>query len=229
MQNSAKYAFVAVVAIIFFGAFGSYWFFLRGDTPSRAALRTAPVTTVAGDSPLSPVGDWNIVSSDQVFVGYRVAELFGGETIKTTAVGRTNSVSGTMTITETAVTAVTLSADLTKMTSDRPQRDRVLVDSGLQTRTFPQATFQLTTPIPLGNAPALGDEVNVVALGDLTLHGVTHQVSIPMLARWNGATITVAGSTRIEFGDYDIEAPNNAFVSVEHSGEFEVQLTFVPA
>ncbi len=71
---------------------------------------------------------------------------------------------------------------------------------------------------------------SATASGDLTLHGVTRPVDVPVEARWSGTTIEVVGTIPVNFADYDIEAPSvGGFVSVEDEGEIELQLTFVPA
>ena len=164
-----------------------------------------------------------------MFVGYRVQELFGGETIKVTAVGRTPAVEGTMTISGTQVTAVDITADMTQLKSDKAPRDGQIKTRGIETDSFPTATFKLTQPITLPAAPEQGKEVDVTATGELTLHGVTKTVEIPLKASWNGDTIAVAGGADVAFSDYAIEPPTNAIVSVDDNGEFELQLTFVPA
>jgi len=230
MQKSAKYAFIAVVAVIVFGGLGFYWFFLRDDAPPRASLQSSTATTVEGAAARSTAdGTWKVAPGEGAFVGYRVEELFAGETIKKTAVGRTTSVDGTLTISGSTVTEATITADVTRLKSDSTRRDGQIVDRGLQTKTFPGATFKLTTPIQLPGAPEKGREVAVTATGELSLHGQTRTVEIPLQAKWDGATITIAGGTRIQFADYGIEAPTNGIVTVDDTGEFEIQLTFVPA
>jgi hypothetical protein len=92
---------------------------------------------------------------------------------------------------------------------------------------FPDATFTLTTPITFDEAPERGESVDVSATGDLTLHGVTKSVTIPLQARWNGATIQVVGSLDIAFAEYGITAPSFAdFVSVQDHGTIELSLVF---
>ena len=39
----------------------------------------------------------------------------------------------------------------------------------------------------------------------------------------------MAGGAKVAFADYGITAPTNQIVSVDDNGEFELQLTFVPA
>jgi polyisoprenoid-binding protein YceI len=230
MQKSAKYALIAVVAVILLGGAGFYWFFLRDDAPSRASLQTTSQTAAPGVAePASADGTWTVQQGDNVFVGYRVQELFGGETIKVTAVGRTPAVTGTMTVAGSEITAADISADVTKLTSDKSQRDQQVKTQGLQTSQFPTATFKLTEPITLPSAPAKDEKVEVTATGELTLHGQTKTVQIPLQAQWTGSTIAVAGGTKVAFSDFGMTAPTAPIVSVDDNGEFELQLTFVPA
>ena len=66
-----------------------------------------------------------------------------------------------------------------------------------------------------------------VVEGDLTLHGVTRSVTIPLDARLSGGVITVTGSLPIVFSDYAIEKPTPFIVlSVADGGTMELQLLF---
>lgn len=228
MQKSVKIALAAVVVVILLGGAGFYWFFLRDDAPERASLQTSSQAAEASDRS-SADGTWKVEAGTDVFVGYRVSELFGGETIKVTAVGRTPGVEGTLTVSGSEVTAAEITADMTRLKSDKAPRDGQIKTRGIQTDDFPTATFTLTQPITLPGNPEKGKEVDVTATGELTLHGVTKTVEIPLKAVWNGGTITVAGGAKVAFSDFDIEPPTNAIVSVDDNGEFELQLTFVPA
>jgi polyisoprenoid-binding protein YceI len=168
------------------------------------------------------VGSFSDFSSG--FVGYRVEEELANVGAAT-AVGRTPDVTGSMTISGTAITAAEFTADLTTLESDDDRRDGQLQRQGIETGTFPTATFTLTAPIDLGSVPAEGQVVSVTATGDLTLHGVTKSVEIPLEARLSGGVVTVTGSTTIVFADYDIEPPSSFIVlSIADQGILEVQL-----
>ena len=205
MQKSAKYALIAVVLVILLGGFGFYWFFLRSDAPPRASLQIGTPSSTLADAPSTADGTWTVQRGDAVFVGYRVQELFGGETVKATAVGRTPAVDGTLTVAGDQITTADVRADVSQLSSDKSQRDQQIKTRGLETDTFPDAEFVLTQPIALGSAPSQGQEVDVTATGDLTLHGQTRSVEIPLKARWDGGTITVAGGAEVSFADYGIE------------------------
>ncbi len=232
MQRSAKIAMAASALVILGGAFAFWWFVLRDDAPPPAALpvRTAVTTTTGAGGqqiPGAPVeGTWTLSQASDVFVGYRIQELFAGETISKTAVGRTPAVTGTLTIADGQVVAAEVTADVTQLSSDQSQRDNFTRRSALETDEIPSATFSLTEPIALPQPVEVGDTMEVSATGDLTLHGVTRPVQIPLQASWNGSTISVAGGLHIVLADYAIEPPDIALVSVEEEGELELQLVF---
>ena len=130
------------------------------------------------------------------FVGYRVQEqlaTIGGNV----AVGRTPNVSGTLTISGTKLTTATITADLTTLQSDDSRRDGQLRRQGIETGTYPTATFTLTSPVEVTSVPADGQTVEVTATGNLTLHGVTKEVQIPLTARLTGSVIEVTGVAQI--------------------------------
>ncbi len=158
MQKSVKIALAAVVVVILLGGAGFYWFFLRDDAPERASLQTSSQAAETSDK-TSADGTWNVETGTDVFVGYRVQELFGGETIKVTAVGRTPAVEGTMTVSGTQVTAVDITADMTQLKSDKAPRDGQIKTRGIETNDFPTATFKLTEPITLPGNPEKGKKV----------------------------------------------------------------------
>lgn len=219
---------MAVVGVVVLGGLGFYWFFLRGDAPKRASLpaRSAVATLVPGTPVGSPDGEWKLSPGDGIFVGYRVQEQFAGETIEKTAVGRTIAVSGTMTIAGGQVTAVTIEADLTRLTSDQGRRDDYIRTRGLETNTYGTATFTLAQPVALPGDTRSGQAFELNAVGDLTLHGVTQRVELPLQAQWDGKVIDVAGGVTIVLADYGMDPPSNSIVSVAGEGELELQVSF---
>ncbi len=217
-----------MVAVVVLGGLGFYWFVLRGDAPDRASLpdRTSVTTVAPGTAVGSPDGEWRLSPGEGIFVGYRVQEQFAGDTIEKTAVGRTDGVEGTMTIAGGQVTAVTIEADLTRLRSDQDRRDEYIQTSGLETKDFPTATFTLTEPVALPTDLPAGTQFELTAVGDLTLHGVTTRVELPLQAQWDGAVIDVAGGVTIVMSDFGIDPPSNSLTSVADSGELELQVTF---
>jgi polyisoprenoid-binding protein YceI len=233
---------LGLVGLVVLGALaaagGFAYLFLRGapppavglGTPSPGSTAQAPASTGAGTAQ----GDtWTIDTSigsfddfSSSFVGYRVDETLA-ENRANTAVGRTPSVSGSLALDGSTITSVEVTADLGQLRSDDDRRDGRLREQAIETDDFPTATFRLSSPIELGSVPADGQTLTATATGDLTLHGVTKTVQVPIEARLSGDVVTVTGSIEILFADYAIERPTSFFVlSIEDHGIMELQLHF---
>jgi polyisoprenoid-binding protein YceI len=62
-------------------------------------------------------------------------------------------------------------------------------------------------------------------VGDLTLHGVTKSVTMPIQAKLVSGQIALAGSIDIVFSDYGVAVPQSQIVlSVDNHGTLELQL-----
>ena len=120
----------------------------------------------------------------------------------------------------------TIEADFTAIVSNDDRRDNK-IQGALETSQFPTATFVLTEPADFGTIPDGAESVSVTATGDLTVHGITNSIEMPLEARLVDGVIVVIGSTEIVFADYDVEAPSAVIVlSVEDRGQIELQLFF---
>ena len=216
-------ATVLAVGLVAGGALA--WVAFGGDAPAAPSL---PSGTTAAGGPETADGSWRIAPGDGVYVGYRVTEVFAGDVVRKTAVGRTGSVEGTMTIEDGRVTQARVSADLRRLRSDSDRRDAVIRERGLESDRFPIATYSLSEPIVLDPPPARGEARRSVAVGTLTLHGITRTVRLELDTRWDAATISVVGTSPLAFADFGIEPPDTPVVTVDTVGKFELALTFVP-
>jgi polyisoprenoid-binding protein YceI len=243
MSKTAKIVVAVVAVVVVLGGAG-LWYATRDTAPEAANLDAIDVptgstppgsgsTSGTGGSAAAPEtadGTWVVVPSDDVFVGYRIDELFAGETISKTAFGRTGAVEGEIVVDGSQVTEATFTADVSELKSDEDRRDGAIGTRGLQTETFPEATFTLTAPIELPSEPVEGQEVTVSATGDLTLHGQTKPVTLELTAKWTGSAITVAGSAPIVLADFGIDVIEiPGFVTIEDHGTLELQLLLQPA
>jgi polyisoprenoid-binding protein YceI len=249
-----------LIALLAGGAIGFSYLFLREPAPAAVGLSTASPTpsaatataatdpsadagasaTQAGGSSTTTGdgldGTWNVDASigsfsdfSGSFVGYRVEEELANVGAET-AVGRTPDVTGSLMLAGTQITAVEMSADLSTLQSDKSQRDGQLHRQALESDQFPIATFSLTQPIDLGTVPADGQVIQATATGDLTIHGVTKSVQIPVEARVAGDVVTVTGSIDILFADYGMSRPTSFLVlSIADHGTMEFQLQFTKA
>jgi polyisoprenoid-binding protein YceI len=234
----------AAMLVIAAGGGAFAWWFLKDDAPAEvditqaaAQVDEAPATTAATDatdaattgidgtwSVDTSIGEFSYEDSTGTFVGFRVAEELSGLG-STTAVGRTPDVTGTLTVDSTTVTAVTIEADMTSITTNDNRRNDKVQDA-LETGQYPTATFVLTEPIELGDI-AESATIDVQATGELTIHGVTQTVTIPLQAQLVDDTIVVVGSLDIVFADYGVEVPTAPIVvSADDHGPLELQLFF---
>lgn len=161
------------------------------------------------------------------FVGFRINEELAGFGAKT-VVGRTPDVSGSMELSGTQVIGAEFLVDMTTLITDDPGRNAAIkgATGGLETVAFPEARFELTQPIELGEVPAEGASISVQAVGNLTVHGVTNEVTIPLTAELSAGVIIVFGELQgLLLSDYDIPTPSAIVVlSVEDNAAMELQL-----
>ena len=208
------------------------------EAEDAAAETTAEPEAPADDAPADEateedapadaglVGRWEVLADGSSFAGYRVEEELA-RIGATTAVGRSTVLTGSLVFDGAAITEVVIEVDLTALTSDDSRRDGALRRQALETNTYPSTTFTLTEPIPIDAAPAEGETLSVTATGDLTLHGVTREVQIPMEGQLVGDRVAVVGSLEIVFADYDMDSPSAFIVlAIDDHGIMEFQLVF---
>jgi polyisoprenoid-binding protein YceI len=227
--------FIGIPVLIFLVAVVApyvYIHFIEGPAPKKLSLsdpKSSSSTTTGGGSDSSAAtsdsveGTWT-VTKDGTIVGYRVGEVLFGQ--NATAVGRTDAVTGDLTINGTTATAGSFTADLTKVSSDQGNRDNQFQGRIMDTATYPTATFKLTQPIALSNIPQNLVKITEKATGDLTLRGKTRSVTFDVVARRNGDKIEVNGSIPITFADWGIPNPSFGPATTEDHGVLEFLLVF---
>src|SRR6266516_901902 len=214
-MNNRRTLIAAIVGgALILGAAGVgiiYFVVFAGSSPQKLALNSPAPSSSASTSPDSSAGagTWTVGSGSQA--GYRVRETLASLSAPSDAVGRTTAVTGTLTLTQAAsgysVDAADFSVDVSKLSSDQSRRDQRIHSQGLESDRYPTATFKLTSPIALTADAASGQTIHVSATGDLTIHGVTKSVTIPIDAQLTGSKIEIGG-----------------FVSVENNATMEFQL-----
>ncbi len=246
MSKQIKFLALSVILVVVAAGAGLFWF-LGGDSPDEVSLEAATqqlsdddaaADTSTGDVEVATTGeiegvwtvdtesgDFDYETATGSFVGFRIEEELSGLG-SVTAVGRTGDVDGSITIDGSTLSAATFEVDMTTITTEDSRRDDNVQDA-IESSEFPTASFLLSEPIELGDGAAEGDALAVDATGELTIHGVTQLVTIPLQAQLVGETVVVVGSIDITFSDYDVEVPESQIViSVEDSGTMEFQLLF---
>ena len=146
-------------------------------------------------------------------VGYRVSEVLFG--IDTEGVGRTEDVTGSVTLIDTTMTEAEFTVDVASMKSDDGRRDGQFRGRIMETQTFPTASFTLTSPIDLGVTATEGATLDTTISGELTMHGVTNPVSFEIAAKIEGNRLGVIGTIPVTFVDYDIVDPSITGITVK--------------
>lgn len=203
---------------------GIYFLFFNEDSPDEFELTPVEEQAEPADGDLA--GTWSAAAGSEA--GYRVREKLANLPAQSDAVGRTADVTGTVVIDEASVSAASFEVQLATLASDEERRDDRVRDT-LQTDQFPTATFELTEPIDLADPGAATATVD--AVGDLTIHGVTKSVTIPIEAARNGDQLELVGAVTFPMADFGITPPSiGGFVTVEDDAtlEFKILLEQAP-
>jgi polyisoprenoid-binding protein YceI len=224
---------IAVAAVLAAaGPFVYIHFFNRAPTalslsPGNPAASSPSGGTATVPEASGPVaGTWTAAAGS--VVGYRVNEVLLGQ--NATAVGRTTSVTGHLTIQGTTATAASFSVPMDTIRSDKSQRDAQFDGRIMDVARYPTGTLTLTSPIDLAPLPAPGAIKSYTPHGTLTLHGTTRAVTFTLTAergaaRTGDAQIKLAGHIPVLFSDYNIQNPSFAgFVTTQDHGLLEFLL-----
>jgi polyisoprenoid-binding protein YceI len=235
VRNRILLAAVAGLAALALVAGGAYIYFFSGlrTSPAQLGLTASPAATNSPASTAGLVGNWTVTTGS--LAGYRVKELFVGQSSKHEAVARTSTVSGGLTVSGDSsgyqVSSLTLTVGLADLHSvdsvagrDVTQRDGV-VSRQLGVQQFPTATFTAVTASVPGTVSS--QQVDVTATGKLTIHGVTKDVTVTAKAQQVGDKMEVAGNVSINMADYQVSPPQVGFVTVDSAVtiEFDVFLS----
>jgi polyisoprenoid-binding protein YceI len=218
---------VAVVSVAAFGA--TYLLFFTPKAPPPVTLNDpqdqSPASARTED--FDPVGTWAVQEGSET--GYRVREKLARLPAPSDAVGRTTAVTGGFELSgepgRYSVSGIHVRVDVTKLASDSPRRDNALRERGLETDRYPSATFNSRGLTELPGDIGDGEPVDLTLDGEIMIHGVTRQVSIPVEAQLVSRRIQVVGSLTIPMADFGIEPPSIAnIVAVQPTGTLEFDL-----
>ena len=201
-----------------------------GDRASNETAEQVDDADEADDSEVSLVmlddatGSWTL-TGDSV-AGYRVVEDFVGGIADFEAVGRSSEITGSLEIDATTLAAAQFSIDVASIESADRMRNESFTGPVMNAAEYPTAEFVLTAPVDLGDDPTSGELLTVDVTGQLTMRGVTNDVTFPLDATLVGDEVQAAGSILVVFADYGIENPSNLFVEVRDEGLVEFSLFF---
>jgi polyisoprenoid-binding protein YceI len=158
------------------------------------------------------------------FAGYRIQEELRGVG-NNVAVGRTPEVDGQVTFVGGTLAAARFEVDLTSLVSDDNRRD-----ARVRSQLGPDATaeFEMSGLIQIPEVPPVGEVIELMVPGVLTIDGTSNEVEIELQAVVTETGLLVAGNTVIVLEDYDVEVPSASMVlSVSDEATVEWQLFLV--
>jgi len=162
---------------------------------------------------------------------YRVTEQFVGVAFTNEAEGTTNLVSGTLTIDAdgTIAPGSKLTIDLRGLKSDQDQRDGFIQNRTLETAKFPNAEFVPTKVTGLEKMIPSTGQAGIALTGNLTIHGVTKEVTFQGIATFNPRNNSVAGraKTSLTFDEFGLSQPKiGRLASVDNKIDLALQFKF---
>lgn len=223
---------LVLIAVIGFGAAYAYFFSGLRSAPPALALATPTPGASATAAPAAAAldGTWTVAAGS--LAEYRVNEVFAGTPSPHQAVARTSAVSGGLTVTGLEAGNLTFTAQLGSLTSvdsvagltnfNVSNRDR-LVQQSLQTSQFPTAVFKAAA-VTLPANVAGGDQVQVSVPGQLTIHGVTRDVTATVTVQVSGTEVQAAGQIKTDMATFNINPPSAPFTTVDRNVEIDVLL-----
>ncbi len=181
--------------------------------PTLAAPTAAPtsgqqVPASGGESTAGPL-TFQVVPGSTA--NYRVREQLVKLSLPSDAVGKTEAVSGQITVLpDGSVDSQNskFSVDVSTLVSDESRRDGFVSRNLLDTAQFPQVVFVPTSISGLNGLPQPGEQVSFQMTGDLTVKGVTHPVTWDVTGTMNNdGTANADASTSFTFEDFGLSQP----------------------
>jgi len=190
-------------------------------TPTAAPTATTAATTIPGAI------TFTVATGSKAVV--RVTEQLADRKDITDAVLTSEKVSGEFTLLPdgTFAPASKIVVDLSVLASDDRQRDQFIRQDTLQTRQFPEATLVLTKTEALALPLAASGDLSFKLVGQMTVHGVTKEVTFDVKAKRTGADLTATATVTpaLQFGTFGMQQPRVFTVlSIKDEIRLEVQL-----
>jgi polyisoprenoid-binding protein YceI len=215
-----------VVVVVVAGFAFIYFVLFPTSSPKPFSLATtATATPVSAGTTLA--GRWTIAGGSQA--GYRVREKLGFLPAESDAVGRTSQITGSATLTESkgtaTVTAASFVVAVNTLKSNEAMRDQHIQTIGLQSATYPKATFSLSTPTQLPASARSGKVFRDSVTGVFTIHGTSRRLTVPLEMRLTSSSLQAVGSLTFPWSEFDMTAPSVAgFVNVSGTATMEFDL-----
>jgi len=190
-----------------------------------ATATTSPMTvTSTGTSPSGSGAKYTLVPSKSE-ASYSVQEQLARLNLPSLAIGKTNSVSGSITVNaDGTIDSVNSKfvVDATTLQTDSSMRDGYVGRTILQTGQYPQIVFVPTQVSGLPAALPQSGSVSFKVTGNLTIRDVTKPATWDVTGSINNGEATGTATTSFTFEDFNLSQPK---VPVVLSVEDKITLT----
>ena len=164
------------------------------------------------------------------FVRYIVVEQLANKQFSSSAIGQTLAVTGEIELDRRGLPDQTNSlviVDLTTLTSDKKKRDNYLkTRANIGSERYPTATLVVSDINGLSWPLPKTADVSFQLSGDLTLLGITKQLTWDVVARIADGLVVGQASTTFTFDTFGIKKPNLLFiVSIEDQIELVIDFS----
>lgn len=221
-------ALLAVLLVTMAGCGGAQ---PRGSEETRPASKDAAAPAskdaavpASSDSGKAASGTYAIVSGESK-ASYEVKEVFLIEALNATAIGTTSAIKGELKLKDGALQPSTVEVDVTRLKSDRANRDNQLRSRGLETATYPTATFTVAGVEGGALHLAEGQEASFKLTGKAKIHGVEQDLTWDATAKLEGESLKLTATVEFKMSLFQIEPPNIAGrIRVEDTVKLKVEL-----
>jgi polyisoprenoid-binding protein YceI len=143
-------------------------------------------------------------------------------------VGTTETIAGSIVVNPDGTIAAgsKLTVDLRTLASDQSMRDGYIQGRVLETERFPMLEFVpkratgLPSPLPAG----MGAQAGFQLIGDMTIHGVTKEVTWNVVATFANDAVNGRATTTFDFATFNMTKPSLArLLSVDDKIALEIE------
>jgi polyisoprenoid-binding protein YceI len=202
VRRIARWTLIGIVTALVIVVAGLFLFSGSIVGPAPAPLQLPPLSPATTSASIaSPDGTWR--PGNGSLAGFRVGESFLVQS--GTIVGRTSAVTGSLVISHNEISSGAFQVDLSKVTIGGKQNASFF--QLLETRKYPDATITLTKPIVFHSIPTNGQTISSQAPVSLAMNGITHAVTLTVMARSSGSVLEAIGSAPVLASDWGIQSP----------------------
>lgn len=156
---------------------------------------------------------------------YKVREQLAGISFPSDAVGTTTAITGAIVINPDGsldLKQSKITVDLKTIKSDQSMRDGYVQNNTLEVEKFPTLTFIPRRVVGLQLPPA--QQAGFQLVGDMTLHGVTKEVTWNVVSTFGNDAVAGRATTSFTFDTFGLKKPSlMRLLSVDDKIELEIE------